>query len=75
MILFSRAGQKPSTAPSFVGTSNRAMDEWLGPFEHPIPGNCVVDCLANAIYQIVIDGSRCRERLSSHRALLEARGD
>ena len=55
-------------------TSNRAVDEWLGLFEDPIPGNNALDRLANASYQIVIEGSSYRERLSPHRALLEAKG-
>ena len=59
---------------SFVITSNRAVDEWLGLFEDPILGNSALDRLANASYQIVIEGSSYRERLSPHRALLEARG-
>ena len=61
-------------ASSFVITSNRAVDEWLGLFEDPIPGNSALDRLANASYQIVIEGSSYRERLSPHRALLEAIG-
>ena len=55
---------------SFVITSNRAVDEWLGLFEDPILGNSALDRLANASYQIVIEGSSYRERLSPHRALL-----
>ena len=61
-------------ASSFVITSNRAVDEWLGLFEDPIHGNSALDRLANASYQIVIEGSSYRERLSPHRALLEAKG-
>ena len=52
---------------SFVVTSNRAVDEWLSLFDDPIR-------LANASYQIVMEGSSYRERLSPHRALLEAKG-
>ena len=62
-------------ASSFVITSNRAVDEWLGLFEDPILGNSALDRLANASYQIVIEGSSYRERLSPHRALLEAQDD
>ena len=51
-------------------TSNRAVDEWLGLFEDPFLGNSALDRLANASYQIVIEGSSYRERLSPHRALL-----
>ena len=57
---------------SFVITSNRAVDEWLGLFEDPILGNSALDRLANASYQIVIEGSSYRERQSPHRALLGA---
>ena len=59
-------------ASSFVITSNRAVDEWLGLFEDPILGNSALDRLANASYQIVIEGQSYRERLSPHRALLGA---
>ena len=59
---------------SFVITSNRAVEEWLGLFDDPILGNSALDRLANASYQIVIEGSSYRERLSPHRALLEAKG-
>ena len=56
---------------SFVITSNRAVDEWLGLFDDPILGNSALDRLANASYQIVIEGASYRERLSPHRALLD----
>ena len=55
-------------------TSNRAVDEWLGLFEDPILGNSALDRLANASYQVVIEGSSYRERLSPHRALLGLKG-
>ena len=42
-------------ASSFIITSNRAVDEWLGLFDDPILGNSALDRLANASYQIVID--------------------
>ena len=61
-------------ASSFVITSNRAVEEWLSLFEDPILGNSALDRLANASYQIVIEGSSYRERQSPHRALLEAKG-
>ena len=61
-------------ASSFVITSNRAVDEWLGLFEDPILGNSALDRLANASYQVVIEGSSYRERLSPHRALLGPQG-
>jgi len=38
---------------SFVMTSNRAVEEWLGLFDDPILGNSALDRLANASYQIV----------------------
>ena len=56
---------------SFVITSNRAVEEWLGLFDDPILGNSALDRLANASYQIVIEGESYRQRLSPHRALLE----
>jgi len=52
---------------SFVITSNRTVEEWLGLFDDPILGNSALDRLANASYQIVIEGTSYRERLSSHR--------
>ena len=52
---------------SFVMTSNRAIDEWLGLFDDPVLGNSALDRLANASYQIVIDGASYRERQSPHR--------
>ena len=61
-------------ASSFIITSNRAVDEWLSLFDDPILGNSALDRLANASYQIVIEGSSYRERLSPHRALLKAKG-
>ena len=55
---------------SFVITSNRAMEEWLSLFDNPILGNSVLDRLANVNYQIIIEGSSERERLSPHRKLM-----
>lgn len=49
---------------SFVFTSNRAIDEWLGLFDDPILGNSALDRLANASHQIVIEGASYRERLA-----------
>ena len=49
---------------SFIITSNRAVEEWLSLFEDPILGNSALDRLANASYQIVIEGHSYRERLS-----------
>ena len=61
-------------ASSLVITSNRAVDEWLSLFDDPILGNSALDHLANASYQIVIEGASYRERLSPHRALLDSKG-
>jgi DNA replication protein DnaC len=52
---------------SFAITSNRAVEEWLGLFDDSILGNSALDRLANASYQIVIEGASYRERLSPHR--------
>jgi len=52
---------------SFVITSNRTVEEWLGLFDDPILGNSALDRLANASYQIVVEGTSYRERLSPHR--------
>ena len=52
---------------SFVITSNRAVDEWLGLFDDAILGNSAIDRLANASYQLTIEGASYRERLSPHR--------
>ena len=52
---------------SLVITSNRGVDEWLGLFDDAILGNSALDRLANASYQIVIEGSSYRERLSPHK--------
>ena len=61
-------------ASSFVITSNRAVDEWLSLFDDPILGNSALGRLANASYQIFIEGNSYRERQSPHRAPLEAKG-
>jgi len=52
---------------SLVITSNCGVDEWLSLFDDPILGNSALDRLANAAYQIVIEGTSYRERLSPHR--------
>lgn len=52
---------------SLVITSNRGVEEWLGLFDDPILGNSALDRLANASYQIVIEGASYRERLSPHK--------
>ncbi len=56
---------------SFVITANTVVEEWLGLFDDPILGNSALDRLANASYQIVIEGVSYRERLSPHRALFD----
>ena len=52
---------------SFVITSNRAVDQCVGVFDDRILGNSALDRLANASYQIVIEGTSYRQRLSPHR--------
>ena len=52
---------------SLVITSNRAVEEWLGLFDDPILGNSALDRLANASYQVVIEGASYRQKLSPHR--------
>ena len=61
-------------ASSFIITSNRAVEEWLGLFDYPILGNSALDRLANASYQVVIEGASYREKLSPHRKLLADKG-
>ena len=55
---------------SFVITSNRAVEEWLSLFDDPILGNSALDRLANASYQIVIEGTSYLERFSPHQRLM-----
>ena len=50
---------------SFVMTSNRAVEEWLGLFEDAVLGNSALECLANGSYQIIFEGTSYRERLKS----------
>ena len=59
---------------SFVITSNRAVDEWLSLFDDPILGNSTLDRLANASYQIVIEGASYRERMLPHRRYWASKG-
>ena len=56
---------------SFVITSNRAVDEWLGLFDDPILGNSALDRLANASYLDRHRGPELPRTLSPHRALLD----
>jgi DNA replication protein DnaC len=53
---------------SFVFTSNRSVDEWLGLFEDPILGNSALDRLAHGAHQVVIDGSSYRAKLAPRMA-------
>ena len=48
-------------ASSFIITSNRAVEEWLSLFDDPILGNSALDQLANASFQIVIEGASYRK--------------
>ena len=50
------------------------MEEGLVFSTTPILGNSALDRLANASYQIVIEGASCREKLSPHRMLLGEKG-
>jgi DNA replication protein DnaC len=47
---------------SFIFTSNRSVDEWLGLFDDPILGNSALDRLANGAHQLVIDGPSYRAK-------------
>jgi DNA replication protein DnaC len=53
---------------SFVFTSNRSVDEWLGLFDDPILGNSALDRLAHGAHQVVIDGSSYRAKLAPRTA-------
>jgi hypothetical protein len=56
----------------FAFTSNLSVEEeWLGLFDDPILGNSALDGLANASYQIVIEGLSYREKLSPHRRKMQ----
>ena len=41
-----------------------------GSLDDPVLGNSALDGLANTSYQVAIEGSSYRERLSPHRALI-----
>lgn len=47
---------------SFVFTSNRSVDEWLGLFDDPILGNSALDRLANGAPQLVLEEPSYRAR-------------
>ena len=59
---------------SFVITSNGSVEEWLSLFNDPIIGNSALDRLANAGFQIVIEGSRYREKQSTQHKLMGDKG-
>jgi DNA replication protein DnaC len=52
---------------SFIVTSNRGVDKWLGLFDDAILGNSALDRLDNAAHQVVIEGSSYRARLAPKR--------
>ena len=56
-----------------VARTGRGIDQGMNLYDL-ILGNSALDRLANASYQIVIEGASCRERLSPHRAVLGAAG-
>ncbi len=49
---------------SFIVTSNRTVDEWLGLFDDPILGNSALDRLAHNAHQLLIEGHSYRARLA-----------
>jgi DNA replication protein DnaC len=49
---------------SFVFTSNRSVDEWLGLFDDAILGNSALDRLAHGAHQVIIEGSSYRAKLA-----------
>lgn len=49
---------------SFIFTSNRSIDEWLGLFDDPILGNSALDRLANGAHQLVLEGPSYRAKLA-----------
>jgi DNA replication protein DnaC len=51
---------------SFVITSNRAVDEWLGLWDDPLLGNSALDRLANGAHQLVIEGPSYRAKRAPH---------
>ena len=52
---------------SFLFTSNRAVDEWLGLFDDPILGNSALDRLAHGAHQVVIEGPSYRAKLAPNK--------
>ena len=73
--IYTSSSSIATVSSSFVITSNRTVDEWLSLFDDPILGNSVLDRLANASFQIVVEGASYRERLSPHRAFMGKGGD
>ena len=67
-------GQSDRQQQSGIGYQSAVVEERLSFFDDPIPGNSALDRLANASYQIIIEGTSYRERLSPHRALLNNEG-
>jgi DNA replication protein DnaC len=51
---------------SFIITSNRAVDEWLGLWDDPLLGNSALDRLANGAHQLVIEGPSYRAKRAPH---------
>lgn len=49
---------------SFIFTSNRGVDEWLGLFDDSILGNSALDRLAHSAHQIVLEGPSYRAKLA-----------
>ena len=49
---------------SFIFTSNRGVEEWLGLFDDPILGNSALDRLAHSAHQIVMEGPSYRAKLA-----------
>ncbi len=64
--------QQSANLYELVLKRHRDVDEWLSLFGDPTLGNSPLDRLANASYQIVIEGASYQELQSPHRALLGA---
>ncbi len=63
----------PDVGQLFLGCLDGSWGQRGTPID-PILGNSALDRLANASYQIVIEGHSYRARLSPHRALSEPKG-
>ena len=66
-----RAGHRQASYRQLRHHLQQGCRRWDGLFDDSILGNSALDRLANASYQIVIEGASYRERLSPHRALLD----